>query len=782
MAEEESNQEEVIIIEDSDKKTEKQENKTSEEEGNNKKLLLIAGGVVALLVIILIVVIALLLLEKKEKPKENFSQLSEKFTKTDIPKIKPSNIENMIAKANYLYSSGNRKKALKLYSKIANYNESLSKYNLGVAQLSNKQYKIAFESFKSAIKNGEHICVSAINAAVCARYLKADANFHYYIDLAESYLPKEINSKLYSYYFTLIKYYKEDYFQTLTSLKHRSSDEYSQEQNSLEAKVYTLFHNYSKAIDKLEANKNDDDVLSLALLYANIGELRIAQRYAKKAILQGKNPLVSQLALAYIELKNKEIGSASELLKKLDNKYGSKIYDTFPIHILLKESLFDTKMAQKYYRKTLMNSQNINFQKIFYFSPYKAFNANRTISYIRKGNANIYIDDIQSAKNYLKKSLKTSNVNYIIVDAIQKAISHKLRDANTILLKAHKNFPKHTILNYNLALTYAQLGDIENAHTYFLQSYYQDASNYLSGIYAVMCEKILGINNPKLLGIIKQNLADEDDTEKIALYRTLIHYLENNFIGASRWLNEDQSERPLNLVLKTLIAQGIAHQQAAQLYAEKLTYHLPNDILTHLIYIDTHYNRSGDIAYVKNALNYLRKQTFSYQDLFYGANITRELYTQMGLITGKMYDLTTLLENKLDSSLDENIDLIKSLALAYLYNKEFEKAYLLYNQLIDEYKIRDSRTLFLGAVASIGAEHHANALALLELAKIKNSKNYESRYALGLLYMETRNSNGASIQFANIGNGFKSHFFEFEIDTQKLLFEKNHIKSKKAIH
>lgn len=776
MAEEENTQEEVIIIEDGDEQEDEQQpSDESEQKADNKKLLLIAAGVVALLLIVLTTVIILLLLQKKEKPRENFSQLGEKFTKTEIPKIEPSNVENMIAKANYLYSSGNREKALKLYSRIANYNESLSKYNLGVAQLSNKQYKVAFESFKSAIENGEHICVSAINAAVCSIYLKDDANFHYYIDLAESYLPSEVNSKLYSYYYTLIKYYKEDYFQALTSLKYRSSDEYSSVQNSIEAKIYALFNSYAQAIDKLETNKSDADALSLALLYANIGELTIAQRHAEKAILLGENPLVSQLTLAYIELKAEQIGSAAELLQNLEKKYESQVHDTFPVHVLLKESLFDTKAAQKYFRETLMRSQNINFQKIFYYSPYKAFNANRTISYIRKGNANIYIDDIESAQSYLKKSLKTSNVNYIIVNAIQKAISHKLRDANTILLEAHKRFPKHTILNYNLALTYAQLGDIENAYTYFLQSYYLDASNYLSGIYAVMCERILSISNPKLLSIIKQNLADEDDSENFALYRTLIHYLENNFIGASRWLNEDQSERPLNLVLKTLISQGIGRKSSAQHYAEKLTYHLPNDLLSHLIYIDAYYNSNSDVAYVKNALKYLRKQTLSYDDLFYGANITRELYIQMELITGKMYDVITLLEHKLGTSLDENVDLIKSLALAYLYNKEFEKAYLLYNQLIDEYKIRDSRTLFLGALASTGAEHHANAIALLELSKMRDSKNYESRYALGLLYMEARNSNGASIQFINIGNGFKSHYFDFEIDTNKLLFEKNQL-------
>jgi tetratricopeptide (TPR) repeat protein len=113
-----------------------------------------------------------------------------------------------------------------------------------------------------------------------------------------------------------------------------------------------------------------------------------------------------------------------------------------------------------------------------------------------------------------------------------------------------------------------------------------------------------------------------------------------------------------------------------------------------------------------------------------------------------------------------------ALAQAYFYNQEFEKSYTLYNKLIDTHKIRDEHTLFMGASASIGAEHYENAIALLELSKIKNPTYLESRYALGLLYIQNRNHPAAVIQLDKMGNtGFKSRNFDFEIDTEKLASE-----------
>jgi Flp pilus assembly protein TadD len=83
--------------------------------------------------------------------------------------------------------------------------------------------------------------------------------------------------------------------------------------------------------------------------------------------------------------------------------------------------------------------------------------------------------------------------------------------------------------------------------------------------------------------------------------------------------------------------------------------------------------------------------------------------------------------------------------------------------LIDNKHQNDSKTLFYGAVASIAAKHHANAIALLALAKAKNKQNYEAKYGLGLLYHEAKNLRGATVQYSKIPTGFKSEFFDFEV-------------------
>jgi cytochrome c-type biogenesis protein CcmH/NrfG len=73
----------------------------------------------------------------------------------------------------------------------------------------------------------------------------------------------------------------------------------------------------------------------------------------------------------------------------------------------------------------------------------------------------------------------------------------------------------------------------------------------------------------------------------------------------------------------------------------------------------------------------------------------------------------------------------------------------------------------LASVASIGANHDANAIALLELAKLTDPNNFESRLALGLLYMEVKNVEAALIQFSKIGDSnFISKYFTFFIDKE----------------
>ncbi len=686
--------------------------------------------------------------------------------------IEPSQLENMIERANYLYANGNANEALKLYEKIALYSEAISQYNLGVVQLKEGEYEQALNNFKRSIANSQNRCVSAINAAACCLNLKREKDFNYYINMAQSYLPQESNSPMYSYYYSLINYYKGNYLEALSALKHPTTDEYQPTQNKLRAKISSLFGSFTDAISALENTPQENDAFSLGLLYANLGDLDKAKRYLNDAIMQNETPIQEKLALAFVNLKSGQHGDASRQIKEATDLNADQVYTPYPIHVFLKPSLYDPDILQRLYREHKEDNRQKIYQSILYFAPYKIFNADQTINYIRKGNANIYIDDIESAKEYLQTSTSASSVDYGIALAVQKALKFRLRDANQQLLALLKRNPQHAILHYNLALTYAQLGDMPNAYNHFLRSYHLDANNYMSGLFAIMCGDMIGKDSTKLSSILKDNLLQEPDKEEFALYRTLYDISKNNIPSASKWLDNNYKERPFYLALDTAIASEMGQKEDARKYAKRLVALQPNDILPHLMLIETQFGDDKSKAFAGAAINYLKKQSFHYDDLYYGPQITRDKMILMSAMTGQLTPFIERLETQLQTTTDHTADIIGALAQAYFYNQDFEKSYTLYNQLIDNFKIRDEKTLFMGASASIGAEHYENAIALLELSKLQNLSYLDTRYALGLLYMQSRNNPAAVIQFEKMGNtGFKSQNFDFEIDTQKLASE-----------
>ncbi len=771
--------EEIIIIEDSAAIEDAHENNAvdtnAEEEKAKKKKIIIFSALGALILIIIITVTLFLLSgnDSQEIPID-MDFIDEKLDKNITKQIEPSKLENMIAKANYLYANGNQEKALSLYETIAHYSEAISEYNLGVAQLKNKQYKLALDTFSKAISNDEKRCVSAINAAVCSIHLKDKESFKYYIDLAYAYLPYESNSPLYSYYYTLISYYNKEYFNALNSLKNSNSQEYPLIQKNLKAKINVLYGNDYTAIEAMEKNYDDADDLSLGLLYARVGDFPLALNHLNDAIVKNIQPIRAQQAIALIHLKQGRLKKAAAEIKNMTDMFPKEVYKYYPLRVNLKMSLFDTQKAQYLYRETHVDSKNSIYQKIFSFSPYKIFNANQTISYIRKGNANIYIDNVVSAQKYLQTGATASNVNAGIAKAITKALQLKIREANRELLELVKLQPKHSILQYNLALTYAQMGSINKANEHFLRSYYLDAKNYLSGIYAIYTSQLINKSSKKLKSILMERLTDEEDSEEKELYLTLLYISENNYISAIDWLDKESKEKPLYLLLDTLIALKLNKIKDAKNATEKLTKLLPKEILPHLLYIDAHFYDLTPKKYAASVHNYLKKQNFNFDDLYYGPYITRFLYIQQSLITGQLYFLRQQLKHQLESSTRNTYDIESALALASLYDKQFEESYSLYNHLIDDLKIRDSYTLFLGAVASTAAGHHENAIALLELSKLKNGNFYESRFALALLYMEVKNNEGASIQLSKIKvDTFISTYFDFSINTDELLIKRN---------
>lgn len=771
---------EVVILEAEDKispldttETEESPKESSDKEKiekpifKNKKFLIFASLILILFIIIFIIVI--LIIKNNKSPKAiniNTQKIVEKLAKKEKNnKFSSTYIDNMIQKANLLYEKGQKKKALKIYEQIATYNEALSYYNIGVAKMKEKNYQEAMNAFKKAILNKEQKCISSINAAVCALYLGNHKLFRYYIDLAYTYLPDEANSPLYSYEISLVNYYRNFYYEALSSLEHPSSKFYINKQSYLASKILSYVGNNQKAIDMLLKINSKDTNMPLGLLYARIGEYSIAKKLLLKTLGNTNEPIKVKMALALVENRLGNLKSSATLMDdalRLNEKKAKKIY---PISAILKPSIFNVDLAQKDFARELFFNNENTYSLLFYFSPYKIFDATQSIDYIRKGSMNIFLNQLAPALSYLKASSSISKVNISIGKGVKKALSNHILQANIIFKSLINSYPQHSILHYDLALTYAQLGNYLQAYKHFSISYHLDNSNYLSGVYAVFCGKLLNKNISKLSEDVKASMHLDKNLPSPNIYMALLNLSENNQFSLSRWIENDKKEDPLHIIFDVIISQKISNQKFYRQYTQKLKMLLPKDLLSNIIYFDMNHREKNIKDYAKAFQIEFKKNQIDFGSFYYGPKIVKTEYIKLLQISGLLFHQREILKAKLPLERDDPTALTYTLAYLDIFTHNFEESYVLYNRLIDRFKQKDSDTVFLAAVASIGAKHTENAIALLELSKLIDPRNWESRYALGLMYQQIKNFKGAAIQYAKIGDsGFKSKFFSFKID------------------
>ena len=704
-----------------------------DKENNNKKIYII----IALLLTILILLLLLLLVvvkKKKEEKKQNFNieKIIKKLQKKEIPK---DELKILIKKASILYKSGKKEEALKLIEKISNYSESLSFYNLGVIKLKEKKYKKAIEFFQKAINNNNAKALSAINAAYAALMLNNKSLFDYYRNLAYLYLPELGNNKNYPYYYAVVMFYKGYEYEAIPALKIKT--------NYNPNKLLAMIYEYLK--DPSHAFIYETNPLYKGLELAQIGDYELAKNYLKNT-----KSSIGEFALALVELKLSEFKNASRIIKKYENN------NIYPIYMFLKPSLFDIKVAQKEFKKYFLKNKKDFYDLFFYYAPYKVVNLNKTIEYLQKGISGIPLGAIEEAQTSLSKSAFLSAINLKIAKAIKLALNGHVYLANKKFQKLYKKNKDSYIINYNLALTYAQLGEYKKAYSHFLRAYHLNPYDLKSGILALYAADKLDIKNDYLVASIK-----EDITDSTPLERAMLSIYTNDTVTMAAFNEKKEKNKPLwiltNLTIKAIFNKNYTNE------AFKLKSMFDKDLVSHLLYF---YAKNQNLPINKLAQKY---QAYFYNlfpflnDFYYGGKLPREWFFNFAKISGLMERVKILLEKKAQQESFDIIPVLKKLAFAYFYTKNFEKSYTLYNDLINNKHINDPKTLYYAAVAAIGAGHHNNAIALMTLAKLKNPLYAEPRFALGLLWQEANNLEAASIQYSKIPNGFKSKFFDFNI-------------------
>jgi tetratricopeptide (TPR) repeat protein len=756
MAEEEkqdNSEENEIIVEEGEDYTNDKEIEKEEEKKKKKKLFLILIALLMSVIILLLVLLLVLFIKKKKEaqnniPNEEINKITKKLKQKHIKK---STIDALVKKANILFTKGQHQRALNLLNRLSIFSESLSNYNLGVIQIREKNYKKAIEYFNKAIANKDNRCIAAINAAYCSLKLKDKKRFYFYTHLAELYLPETVDLKGYPYYYALVHYYLGEEFEALSSLNKTIS--YPKKVAKLKTAIYNLYDDPFHIIDTTK----DDFILGIS--YARIGEYSLAKPHLQKASLA--YPLKASVALALVELKLQEYKNASNDLQNAQ-KQNSVVY---PIKVNLKPEIFDLQVAQQKFKNEAFSKDDwINI--IFYYAPYKVFDISQTIQFLQKGSLGIALDDIKGANKYLAKSSTISNLNLKMSKGIKEALNYHIVIANKIFAKLAKEYKYHSILHYDLALTYANLKDYKHAYLHFLRAYHLDSKNYLAGIFAIISGEKIGIKQ-KYLDMISSQLNSDIDfsNPKNKKYLALMSFVRNNYSDSLSFVQSNPKNTKFNLAIELATLYLLNEKTNFNQKATALKMIAPKDVIANLIYFYATHNTDN---MKKFALDYQRVfqlslNKWNLNSVYYGPLIAGELYIKFAKLSGQLEKLRNKLQNEILSTNSDLIPLLKNLAFVELFSGNTEASYTLFNDLIDNKHQTDSKTLFYGAVSSIAAHHNANAIALLALAKAKNKNNYEARYGLGLLYHEAKNLRGATVQYSKIPTGFKSEFFDFEV-------------------
>lgn len=751
----------------------------------------LGGGAVLLVLLLLLLILALMPNKNTKNPKQETAQKSvaneisqeevQKLISTPLPApnddTPDSSVANLIIKGNVLYDQGYRQEAYEVLRKIADFSQSIASYNLGTMELKSQLYQDAIVAYNDSIQTGQNVSASAINAAVAALKLDRFDLYGHYVKVANDNLSEIINEPFYSYVYALVSYYKDKYFEALSPLLNPNSLDFSAQNNRLAALIFTIFGDDTNALTHLQAAARPEDNKAIGLLYARKGEYTPARNHLVKFLQQHPSDVEALMALQIVELKLGNYAAAAASLDSIasSKKIHEQAKTTYPIKVIINPELFDVGIAQKtFWERDFENKDKIGYKMLFYFAPYRVFDAKRALEEITQAS-NFAQLNITEGKNILLRSATTAKIDKEIIRTLVVLESKDLRQALVFLKNATKTNPNHAILYYNLGLVYAQLGRYDDAYAHFIRSYYLDQSDYLSGIFAVLAGRFSHKDTERVVFDMVQSFQNHEiqdhtqDPIKHTFIENFLNYLNGNQIQESDWVAQAKVKEPIYYALEFVYALKNKDKQSMLANINALKAVFPNDVVVNILAVLTKSFGESLQDISLNMYNLFNSNTLDLRPLYYGGALPRELYVYTGFITGSLQNQARIMQNHLTAKDNDPRGTLQTLGTISIYQKDFQKAYAIFNMLVDELKEDDSHTRFLTAVSAVGAGNYANATLLLQLAKMETPTAYEARYALGLLYQAAQNYKAAATNynFVSLAN-FRSEFFDFQIDTQKI--------------
>lgn len=357
----------------------------------------------------------------------------------------------------------------------------IATFNRAVLYLEKEKYEKAIYLFKKSAKILK--IESFLNIGIA--YYKLNSQRNAYLYLKKIYDLKDLKSNnRYSYFSSAYYLYQitndKKYLDNIINASLKVNI-LSEAEKHLVADTFILLKKYKKAI-KLLKNMKYQQNLKMGLLYLKLRDYIQSKVYLDKAYEENNGDRSKNIVLwfkIFRDLKDNNLQSLIQNLVVLEDR--KKI---FKFHNKLKLELFfnKNKFRPSEYLKSIQDfSYDKKLDLVYYFAPFIFEEANKEEDKALKGF-------ITKDKNSLYQLDTLIKYNKDFLDIIKVDPIKRVQLLQSMI---DKKYDTNSFEYYNLALSYAQVYDYNNAFKYFNKAYNLDHANKLYSVMTILTAKRL---------------------------------------------------------------------------------------------------------------------------------------------------------------------------------------------------------------------------------------------------------------------------------------------------
>lgn len=599
--------------------------------------------------------------------------------------------------------------------------ELLIKFNTAVLYLEQEKYLHAIALFKQSAKILK--IPSYLNIAIAYYKLNSTKNAYLYLKKIYDFKDLQFNDK-YSYFSAAYYLYK------ITGDK-----EYIDEITKVAANAKRLDdHEKLLVVDTLILQKKYDYALDMAKEIKTISKLKIALLYIK---LRNYTDARAILDLAYNEakgddakneiiwfqlfnaLKANDLTNIVDKIVKIEER--RRFFTTnkeLPLELFFNKTRYTPK---EYYDKITNFTTDRKIDFIYYFAPfifedYDSLGNSETKGFIIKN-----VDSITELNTMIEYNAKF--LELVKLDPIERV--YKLQQM------IDEKFDTQSYEYYNLALSYSQIYDYNNAYRYFKKAYQLERGNKLYAIMTFITLKKLNIvENKTFQDLLINNI--KSDQGKYQFYAKYIYkMLEDPELIIDKKIIDFKDEETIFFralyFLSNIEKNGI-------LQTEPLLVEFGKDPLVYLLNLVAKKDKENEYIYISRIQDELPK---IYNNNFLkGSMIITDFYLDTLFALGIFY------KTDLDISNENAPTYLRVNAINKLYNDIPEKTIEIIEELQNKYKLQSIDSYYILAAALFAANKQENAyITLSEIELLYNDR--DAKFLSGIRLIQDLKLNSA---------------------------------------